>query len=393
MVITHKLVMNLEGKERTPWIEVSQWDAYTRRIALRLFEGKRAWTIPDDVALVLHYQKPDGTKGAYDTLPNGERAWQVQENVLMLTLAPQVLTAAGMVMLQATLFREEAVLTTCIVEICVRAADKEHETDGASENYLMVTGVLPAPETAQAGNFLRVKEVNAAGKVTGVEAVDLPEADIDEAQVREIVEAYCQENPPAGGGEISWDDLGEKDVVFFEGNNVAFTDDGATFESNGIPVAGDMVTVEFDGVSGVYEVLDMFGTLSIEAPGVVILYMDGIAMAFADDTSTPHNIKMTGKIVTKMPDRYAAEPCTKFYIDQSGKTYLSSDILGEHPVTREDLLAAIIRKPVIVSLGDSEFYTPVVVNPYDGDRAYGSVTIMKADGTRETYYTSEYNAS
>lgn len=418
LVITHKLAMNLEGKERTPWIEVSQWDAYTRQIRLLLLEGKTPWEIPEDVTVVIRYQRPDGTRGAYDTLPNGEQAWQVQDHALTLTLAPQVVTVAGTVMLYATIFREEAVLTTFAVKVCVHPAEQDHGNDDASENLLVLTGVLPAPEKAEIGQYIRVLEVNADGKVVRLETADMPEAGVDEEQVRKIVDDYNQENPPAStdavlytdqtlseaqktqaranidaaGKNISWADLGEEEVVFFEGTDVTFTDDGVIFESNGTPLEGDFVTVEFDGVSGVYEVTEIFGSLSIEADGMGVMYVDGITYVFADDITQPHSVKMTGKVVTRVPDRYAAEPCARFYIDQFGNGCLSFDVMGNNHITKEDLKAAIATKPVIISLGNSEFYFPVEIDPYDGENTYGSVTIIKADGTTKTYYTSEYMA-
>ena len=372
MVITHKLAMNLEAKEQTPRIEVSQWDAYTRQIRLLLFEGKTPWVMPEDAVVVIRYQKPDGTQGAYDTLPNGEQAWKAQDHALTLTLAPQITTAAGTAMLYAAIFREESVLTTFAVEICVLPAEQSDTSDVASEDYFTLTGVLPAPEKAQIGQLLRVLEVNENGKVIRVEAVDMPEAGADT--------------------DITWADLAEKEIVFLEGYDLTFTDDGIGMESNGIPAEGDVVTVEFDGVSGEYEVTDFFGSLSIEADGIAIMYVDGVAYVYADDTTQPHSFKMTGKVITRIPDRYAAEPYVIFYLDQSSHTYLCYEALGNEPITKDDLLAAITLQPVIISLGNSEFYFPVAIDPYNGEDTYGSATIMRSDGTLETYYTAEYTA-
>jgi len=417
LVITHKLAMNLEEKERMPRIEVSQWDAYARKIRLLLFEGKNPWNLPEDAAVVIRYEKPDGTRGAYDTLPNGEQAWEAQDHILTLTLAPQMTTVPGTVMLYAAIFREEAVLTTFAVEICVLPAQQQEANDTQPGDYFTLTGVLPAPEAAEIGQYIRVLDVNADGKVIRLEAADMPEAGVDEQQVRSIVEDYCQENIAADsvlytaqalneeqkaqartnidvfGKDITWADVGEKDTVFVEANDVTFTDDGVIFEYNGIPNIGDFVTLEFDGVSGVYEVVDMFGAPTVEAPGVVLGYIDGELMAFVEDTTQPHSIKMSGKLVTRLPDRFAAEPYAVFYLDQSKHTYLCYDMLGAYPITKDDLLAAITKKPVIISLGSSEFYSPIVVDPYDGERTYGSATIMKSDGTIKTYYTSEYTKS
>lgn len=402
MVITHKLTMNLEGKERMPWIEVSQWDAYTRKICLILQEGKKAWTIPEDVAVLIHYRKPDGTCGMYDTLPNGEKAWTVQDHLLTLVLAPQVLTAAGKVMLQASLLHQDKVLNTFAVEICVCPAGQRGADDADSENYFMVTDVLTTPEKAAVGQFLRVLEVSADGKILRLEAVDAPETSgsngpedalLYTAQsLTEEQKTQARTNIDAMGKSISWDDVGEKDTVFVEAYDVPFTDDGVILESNGMPAEGDFVTMEFDGVTTVCQVLDMFGSPTIEAEGIVLAYIDGLAMAFAEDTTRPHSLQMAGKTAVVIPDKYVPQPYAKFFIDQSTHIYLCYDALDSTPITREDLLTAITGKPVIISLGNSEFYFPVAMNPYAGNSTYGSVTIMKSDGTLKTYYTSEYTA-
>ena len=47
-------------------------------------------------------------------------------------------------------------------------------TDGEKAQVLANIGSLPTPPTAKVGQFLRVAAVDANGRVTAVEAVDLP---------------------------------------------------------------------------------------------------------------------------------------------------------------------------------------------------------------------------
>lgn len=47
-------------------------------------------------------------------------------------------------------------------------------TDGEKAQVLANIGSLPTPPTAQVGQFLRVAAVDANGRVTAVEAVDMP---------------------------------------------------------------------------------------------------------------------------------------------------------------------------------------------------------------------------
>lgn len=172
MVITHKLKMNME-EEVTQRLEMPLGDVSTRSIEMLLYLRQSPWTIPEGVTVLIRYQKPDGTTGEYDTMPDATAAWSVAGNVLTVALAPQVLTAAGNVALYAEMYLEEKVLHTFAVEIGVRAPFVMHRGTGeASENYYYVTNVLRGPVMAQPGQLLAVEEVDAGGRVTKVEPVD-----------------------------------------------------------------------------------------------------------------------------------------------------------------------------------------------------------------------------
>lgn len=172
MVITHKLKMNME-EEVTQRLEMPLGDVSTRSIEMLLYLRQSPWTIPEGVTVLIRYQKPDGTTGEYDTMPDATAAWSVAGNVLTVAVAPQVLTAAGNVALYAEMYLEEKVLHTFAVEIGVRAPFVMHRGTGeASENYYYVTNVLRGPVMAQPGQLLAVEEVDASGRVTKVEPVD-----------------------------------------------------------------------------------------------------------------------------------------------------------------------------------------------------------------------------
>ena len=199
MVVTHKLSVDLEGKGPLPWIEVNQWDACSREVRALLCAGKIPWEVPEDGSVVVYARKPDGTCCAYDTLPDGTKAWRLEGNLLAFSLAPQILTVSGRVMLYASILREAAVLTTVAMEVRVRHVEIGRGRGLDSESFYMLTGILPAPEGAKAGQYVQVAEVNAAGKIIRVEAVELPECAMDEKQVLGILEDYLEENPPAAG--------------------------------------------------------------------------------------------------------------------------------------------------------------------------------------------------
>ena len=174
MEITHKLEMDLEIKAPTPWLEMPQGDVNTRKIRFLLTANRLPWIVPEDAVVLICFRKPDGTEGEYDTMPDGTLAWEPAGNTLTVTLAPQVLTSVGKVMLHASIRREEKVLNTFGVEIRVRMTDvdgRENRID-RSEDYFYMTRVMPGPATAEIGQYLCVENVDAFGRVTQVKAVD-----------------------------------------------------------------------------------------------------------------------------------------------------------------------------------------------------------------------------
>ena len=173
MVITHKLKMNMEEGEVIQRLEMPLGDVGTRSVEMLLYLRPSPWTSPQGVTVLIRYQKPDGTRGEYDTMPDGTAAWSVADNALTISVAPQVLTAAGNASLYAEMYLEEKVLRTFAVEISVKAPFGNTRGVGtASQDYYYVTNVLRGPVMAQPGQILAVEEVDAYGRVTKVEPVD-----------------------------------------------------------------------------------------------------------------------------------------------------------------------------------------------------------------------------
>ena len=172
--ITHKLTMDLEIKAPTPWIEIPCGDVNTRKIRFLLKANQMPWSVPEDAVVLVCFSKPDGTGGEYDTMPDGTSAWEAVDNTLTISLAPQVLTVTGSIMLYTSIRKEEKVLNTFGVEIRVCASDddgKENRID-RSEDYVYTTRVMPGPDSAEIGQYLCVAELDAQGKVKRVKAVD-----------------------------------------------------------------------------------------------------------------------------------------------------------------------------------------------------------------------------
>lgn len=170
MIVITKLNLDLLRPEYMPAVYAVQNDRYTRCLAISLLAGQESWQIPNGVSPVIRYTKADGTVGEYDTMPDGDSAWWVRENVLNILLAPQMLTAAGFAQMKVTLIQGQEQLSTFSVLVNVR---QEGWGGAQSEDYQKVTAFLPGPEHGEMGQFFQIAGVDAKGRVTRVEAVDL----------------------------------------------------------------------------------------------------------------------------------------------------------------------------------------------------------------------------
>lgn len=196
MIITNKITMDLQRSKPTPTIDAVQTDTYSRNLEIELLENGEPFLYDGNLAVVIRYRKLDGTGGEYDTLPDGSSAWTLWKNYLTIALAPQVLTFPGNVLLSVSLAAEGKQLSTFPVELNVRHLSRA--INATSENYLYLTGLLPAPSTAEPGQYLQVAAVDSGGKVTGVQAVPAPEngsAVADPVQIRQIVRDYLNSSP------------------------------------------------------------------------------------------------------------------------------------------------------------------------------------------------------
>ena len=193
MIITNKINMDLQLHKPTPVVCAVQQDSCSRNLEITLFSNGKRFSIPASAAILIRYRKSDGTGGEYDTLPDGSPAWSVKGSTLTVTLAPQVLTAFGAVMLSVTLIDEVTQLSTFQIKLDVHPLSKAPRPE--SQNYYNVTGFLPAPVEAKAGQYLKVSSVDENGKVTAVEAVSLTAGGkVDSELIEEMVDDYLREN-------------------------------------------------------------------------------------------------------------------------------------------------------------------------------------------------------
>ena len=110
MLITTKLSLDFQKPSHPVTVNAVQGDRNTRCIQVSLLSEGAPWQIPEDVRVAMRFRKPDMTGGYYDTMPDGTAAWSVDENVVTMFLAPQMLTVSGTVLAQLELLRENSTL-------------------------------------------------------------------------------------------------------------------------------------------------------------------------------------------------------------------------------------------------------------------------------------------
>lgn len=178
MKITKTIPMDFTEQGHIPEICVVQGDSNSRSLSITLLSAGEPWPIPEGATVLVRYQKPDGTGGIYDTLPDGVKAWQAVENVLTVALAPQVCTAAGVVTMAITILQGDAQLSTFPLLLHVwgeLAATEEGATDYTNlAQWLREHGgggsyVLPVATGTRLGGVKPVTKTTAMTQSVGVD--------------------------------------------------------------------------------------------------------------------------------------------------------------------------------------------------------------------------------
>lgn len=179
MMITNKLKLDLQTPGIIPTIHAVQNDSYSRNLEIALFSDRKPFLFPENGTVVIRYKKSDGKGGEYDTLPDGSTAWWVERNILTVALAPQVLTVPGAVLLSVSLLADGTQLSVFPIRLAVEPIAAANFAK--SENHFYITGLLPAPVSGNAGQYLRIASVNEQGRITAVDAVDnaVPQKGVD----------------------------------------------------------------------------------------------------------------------------------------------------------------------------------------------------------------------
>lgn len=154
MIVSSKITMDFQQPGSPKIINAVQNDRYTRNLEISLYDNGTAWTIPEDVDVLIRYCKSDNKGGEYNLLPDGSEAWNAEDNILTVALAPQVLTAPGSVILSVLLWTPERRISTFDIVIHVSrqveaaAPDSEDYFNVASQSIIAALGYTPASTQA-----------------------------------------------------------------------------------------------------------------------------------------------------------------------------------------------------------------------------------------------------
>lgn len=134
MVITTNVIIDLQSQAFHAFVNTTQGDQNTRCIKAVIHSGGIPWDIPEGTVIAMRYRKPDGTKGYYDTMPDGQIAATVEGNVVSVLLAPQMLTIPGSVLAQLEFIRDTKILGAGCIVINVAANPAADVVE--SEDYI-----------------------------------------------------------------------------------------------------------------------------------------------------------------------------------------------------------------------------------------------------------------
>lgn len=173
-------------KNVTQRVDVMQDDKYSRCLEIPLRANGDDVELPEDVRAVIRYQKPDGTGGNYDTLPDGTSAYTISGNVITVALAPQICTVPGIVQLVVCLMQGNAEINTFVILVNVH---RNPGIDAESQDYTNMRAYVksygwPPDKTLR---------TDADGNVV---ADDVTSGEVDPKAVQKIVEDYLAANPP-----------------------------------------------------------------------------------------------------------------------------------------------------------------------------------------------------
>ena len=144
MLIEHKFSIDLHDPDVPARIRVKQGDAMTHALMIGLFEDGQPWMIPGDAKPVIRWFACNPTsgetaRGIYDTLPNGDSAWNGTQNQLEVLTVPHMFAMPGVVQADVAFVKGDKILATCNFEFCVHHAPADGTEPEAQNFYKVAT--------------------------------------------------------------------------------------------------------------------------------------------------------------------------------------------------------------------------------------------------------------
>jgi uncharacterized protein YjdB len=279
MTITQHISIDLQQPGNAPMIHAVQGDEYTRVVEIDLYSGGVSWNPPSGCEVAIRYGKPDGKGGIYGVLPDNTPAYSIAGNAITVTLAPQMVTVPGMVEVQVSIIKDRKDrLSTFSFAIDVEADPSKGELK--SENYVnWKSYYIPQTTGASVGQYLKITEVDADGRVTAVEAVDSPSGGNGSDSSQNVAWMYVtvevDEEIPCTGialdkSALTFNGAGQKTIIATV--TPADTTDVVTWTSNNQKVAtvsNGVVTVFANGSATITATCgDYSATCTVQVSGI-----------------------------------------------------------------------------------------------------------------------------
>lgn len=133
MLFTKNATTNLSYQAPVIHMTALQGDS-CRALAVQFFSGDEPWEIPADGDVFIQYICQDGTGGIFDTLPNGEAAYQIAGDTLTIRFPASMCAVSGVTKVQVTIFSGGEQVSTFPVELRVLPQIGQKMGDGKYVN-------------------------------------------------------------------------------------------------------------------------------------------------------------------------------------------------------------------------------------------------------------------
>lgn len=165
MEIITPIRIDMQRTARPPEIYAKQGDACTHKVQIELCDGGAYWQINTRHAAAIRFCKRDGTGGIYNKLPDGSDAYEfpavIPTDTIIITLAPEVLTCPGDVLVDVAFSSGVEVLATFNFVVHVQAAPMAGVTASNNYyNYQSLADINQAIDDAKAAAAGAVKSIN-----------------------------------------------------------------------------------------------------------------------------------------------------------------------------------------------------------------------------------------